>query len=121
VSPGEELLRARFDDALERDDPIELQDLVLEVALESHERVWAECGCAQLARHRNANVRGNALLGFAHLARRFGCLDRNRVKRLIEIGLHARHEYVREQAESAAEDLETLLEWRFERPAEARS
>lgn len=118
---SEEVLRSRFDDALLRDDPIELQELVLEVAQESDERLWAECGCARLARHRNANVRGNALLGFAHLARRFGSLDRNRVKRLVEIGLFARHEYVREQAESAAADLETLLDWVFERPSHERS
>ena len=116
MSDAEERLRQRFDDAVERDDPVELQDLVLELALESRDRIWAECGCAQLARHRNAMVRGNALLGFAHLAQRFGALDPNRVKRLVEIGLHAHHEYVRRQAESAAEDLETLLDWRFERP-----
>lgn len=109
-------LRRRFEEALERDDPLELQDLVLEVALESGERLWAECSCAELARHRNANVRGNALAAFAHLARRFGALDRNRVKRLVEIGLYAHHEYVRGQAEAAAEDLETLLDWRFDRP-----
>jgi hypothetical protein len=62
-------------------------------------------------------VRGNALQGLGHLARRFGQLDRRRVQRLIEIGLHARHEYVREQAESAAADAESYLGWRFERPA----
>jgi hypothetical protein len=115
VSDPDAGLRARFQDAVERDDPLELQDLVLELALESHDRIWAECGCAQLARHRNAHVRGNAFLGFAHLARRFGELDRNRVQRLIQIGLFAHHEYVRAQAESAAEDLQTLLDWRFER------
>ena len=64
-------------------------------------------------------VKGDALAGFGHLARRFGQLDRRRVQRLVEIGLHARHEYVREQAESAADDLETLLAWQLDRP-EAR-
>ena len=116
MSDPEASLRERFEDAVERDDPLELQELVLELALESRDRIFAECGCAQLARHRNAHVRGNAFLGFAHLARRFGELDRNRVKRLVEIGLFAQHEYVRAQAESAAEDLQTLLDWRFERP-----
>jgi len=109
--------RAGFEEALERDDPLELERLVLDAALESDDRVWAECYCARLAKHRNAVVRGNALLGFGHLARRFGALDRNRVKRLIEIALHAHHEYVRRQAESAADDLETYLSWRFDRPA----
>ena len=116
---GEDERRKRFDDALGRDDPIELQERVQEIALHSEERLFAECACARLARHRNALVRGEALLGFAHLARRFGALDRNRVKRLIEIGLFSHHEALRQRAESAAEDLETLLEWRFERPRSA--
>jgi hypothetical protein len=116
-SDTDELLRRRFDGAVERDDPGELQRIVIEVALESEDREWAECSCAQLARHRNAQVRGNALLSFGHLARRFGVLDRRRVQRLVETGLFAHHEYVRRQAESAAEDLETLLAWCFERPA----
>jgi len=114
---SEDRLRKRLDTALERDAPIELQQLILDVALESEDREWAEFCCAQLARHRSANVRGNALLGLGHLARRFGQLDRNRVKRLVEIGLHAHNEYVRERAESAADDLETFLAWSFDRPA----
>ncbi len=104
--------------ALERDDPVELQQLVIELALEADDREWAEVCCARLARHRNANVRGNALLGFGHLARRFGQLDRRRVQRLIEIGLHAHNEYVRSQAESAADDVETFLAWSVSRPAQ---
>ncbi len=103
--------------ALERDDPVELQQLVIELALEADDREWAEVCCVRLARHRNANVRGNALLGFGHLARRFGQLDRRRVQRLIEIGLHAHNEYVRTQAESAADDVETFLAWSVSRPA----
>ena len=71
-SPDEARLRSRIEKALERDDPVELEQLVIEVALESDDRIWAECTCAQLARHRSAGVRGGALLGFGHLARRFG-------------------------------------------------
>jgi hypothetical protein len=112
-----EPLQQRFDAALERDDPVELQGLVLEVALEAQNREWAEVCCARMARHRNANLRGCALRGLGHLARRFGQLDRRRVQRLIEIGLHAHNEAVRAGAESAADDTETFLAWRFERPA----
>jgi len=108
-------LQARFEAALERDDPIELQQLILEVAHEAENREWAEVCCARLTRHRTANVRANALHGLGHLARRFGQLDRRRVQRLIEIGLHAHNEVVRAGAESAAEDTETYLAWRFER------
>jgi hypothetical protein len=107
----------RFEGALLRDDPFELQDLIAEVALESDARVWAECCCAQLTKHRSAEVRGTALRGFGHLARRFGILDPNRVRRLIENGLHSQHEFIRSEAESAADDVETFLAWRFDRPA----
>ncbi len=119
VSPEELALRRRVEDAFERDDPRELEPLVLELALQSAEREWAESCCAQLCRHRNAHVRGNALAGFAHLARRFGQLDLHRVKRRVEIALWDRHEYVRAQAESAADDLETFLCWKLERPEAA--
>ena len=110
-------IEERFEHALLRDDPFELQDLIAEIALESDTRVWAECCCAQLTKHRNAEVRGNALRGFGHLARRFGILDPNRVRPLIETGLHAHHEFVRNEAESAADDVETFLAWHFDRPA----
>ncbi len=109
-------LQDRFEAALERDDPPELQRLILEVALEAQNQMWAEVCCARLTRHRNANVRGNALSGLGHVARRFGQLDRRRVHRLIEVGLHAHNEAVRAGAESAADDTETFLSWRFDRP-----
>lgn len=109
-------LHLRVEAALERDDPKELERLVAAVALESEDREWAECTCAQLARHRHAGVRGAALRGFGHLAQRFGALDRRRVQRLVERGLYAHHELVREHAESAAQDLEAYLAWEFDRP-----
>jgi hypothetical protein len=109
-------LEERFENAVQRDDPFELQDLILEIALDSDERLFAECCCAQLTKHRNAEVRGNALRGLGHLARRFGILDPNRVRPLIQTGLYARHEGVRREAESAADDVETFLAWRLERP-----
>lgn len=105
-----------FEAALLRDDPFELEELIHEIALESEQREWAEWACARLARHRNANVRGNALLGFGHLARRFGTLDASRAKPLIENGLHAHNEYVRERAESAADDVNAHLSWSVSRP-----
>ncbi len=102
--------------ALERDDPLELMDWILEFAAESDDRKLAENCCARLARHRNAMVRGNAMLGFGHLARRFGRLDAHRVKRLVDTGLYDGSDYVREQARSAAEDLKTFLAWEFDLP-----
>ena len=102
--------------ALERDDPVELTDLILEIAVDGADREFAENCCVRLARHRNPNVRGNAVLAFGHLARRFGRLDGHRVKRVVEIALHERSEYVRAQARSAVEDLATFLNWEFDTP-----
>ncbi len=106
----------QFEAALLRDDPFELQELVLDAALDSELREWAEWACTVLARHRNATVRGNALLGFGHLARHFGILDPNRARSLIETGLYSHHEFVRTQAESAADDIDAYLSWNVERP-----
>jgi hypothetical protein len=113
----QEVFRRRVEAAFERDDPRELEDLVLEIALDAREREWAQACCAELARHRNANVRGNALVGLGHLARRFGQLDPQRIKRIVSIALWDRSDYVRRQARSAAEDLATFLDWEFEEPA----
>ena len=107
-------LRDFVEAAIERDVPGELMDVILRVGYEAEDREWAQACCVQLARHRSATVRGNAVASFGHLARRFGRLDPQRVRRLVEIALYDRSEYVREQAESAALDLATFLEWEFE-------
>ena len=106
--------REGVEEALLRDDPIELMDLITEVALSAEENDWAQACCAQLSRHRNAEVRGNAVMGFGHLARRFGQLDPHRVKRIVERARRDGHEYVREKGQSAADDLATFLSWRFD-------
>jgi len=109
-------LRRRFERALRRNDTEELPERVLQVAREAPDREWAEWCCTRLAKHRNAGVRGSALLGFGHLAQRFGHLDRRRVHRLVQNALYAPDEIVRSHAESAAGDLETHLRWDFDRP-----
>lgn len=108
--------REFVEDALLRDDPIELKDVITEVALEAEPLAFAQACCVQLSRHRNAEVRGNAVNGFGQLARRFGRLDPHVVRRLVDRALHDRSEYVRAQAISAADDLATFLAWNFERP-----
>ena len=110
--------REAVEDAIERDDAVELMGVTLEIAHGATDREWAQSCCIQLARHRNAQVRGNAVAAFGHLARRFGRLDPQRVWRIVEVALHDPSEYVRGQAESAAEDLATFLSWEFERPRE---
>lgn len=61
-------------------------------------------------------VRGNALLSFGHLARRFRQLPHEPVYDLVAYGLIDADEHVRGQADAAADDLEQFLGWHIERP-----
>ncbi len=89
---------------------------VLSVGLHDEDSAWAESFCTRLAAHASPTVRRAALLGFAHLARRFGELCEDRVRPLVEAGLHDADAEVRGQADDAADDIETYLKWRVTRP-----
>ena len=90
---------------------------VLSVALHGEELARAEAFCERFARHPDPGVRGSALLGFGHLARRFRELDAARVQPLLEAGLADPDAWVRGQSESAADDAEFFLGWRLRRQA----
>jgi hypothetical protein len=107
--------RVDVEAALERDDPEELLRTVLAVALHSEDGEWATSVCMRLASHRDFNVRGNAILGFGHLARRCGRLDAA-ARDIIEAGLRDVAPYVRGQAEAAADDVQHFLHWNITRP-----
>jgi hypothetical protein len=111
--------RARFEDAIDLDDPAELADLAPELGIAGEPWEWAQSCCIQLARHRSAAVRAGAIASFGHLARRFGRLDPGRVRRLVEIALHDPSPVVRASADDVADDLLTFLGWSFERPGRA--
>lgn len=101
--------------ALDRNEPEELLVAVLSAALHGSDPEWAEGVCAKLAAHEHFNVRGNAILGFGHLARIHGRLSRAVTLPIIEAGLRDAHEYVRGQAEAAADDVEHFLGWSISR------
>jgi len=65
----------------------------------------------RLATHPDATVRGNAILGFGHLARRFRRLDRQTVEPLVTAALSDQSEFVRGQAEAASDDIGFFLKW----------
>jgi hypothetical protein len=94
-----------------RGDPGELLYIPIHISLNPPGRVWAEQICIRLAGHPDANVRGNAILGFGHLARIFGYLNCRKVQPLIEAGLQDPDGYVRGQADAAADDVEWSLGW----------
>jgi hypothetical protein len=107
-------LRAHAEAVIAQDDLEALRKLVLEIANEASDREWAQSCFVQLARHRDAEVRGNAVQGFGHLARRFGRLDPQRVRRIVGIALVDPSASVREKARSAVLDLRTFLRWDFD-------
>lgn len=87
-----------IESALEKDDPEALLTVVLSAALHSDDRDFAEDVCVRLADHSHFNVRGNALLGFAHIARIDRELTETIVRPLILKGLEDENEYVQGQA-----------------------
>lgn len=94
-----------------RRDPEELLHVPIAVSLMPPGRVWAERICLRLSTHPHENVRGNAILGFGHLARIFRSLHRTLVEPLIVAGLNDPSEYVRGQADAAADDVEWFIGW----------
>jgi hypothetical protein len=97
---------------LERNDPAALLHVAIAVSLDPPDCAWAEGVCIRLAAHDDANVRGNAILGFGHLARICGALDEARVRPLIDAALDDPNDYVRSQAHAAVGDLAHFLSWR---------
>jgi hypothetical protein len=113
----EEPLRLSKDDihaALARNDPEELLLVPISVSMEHDDLLWSQALCVQLAKHGHYNVRGNAVLGFGHLARRFRNLDEEVVRPIIEQALVDSDSFVRGQAWAAAEDVAFFLGWKVE-------
>ena len=102
--------------AISRNDADELSHAVLSAALYSDDPIWAEGVCSRLAKHEHSNVRGNAILGFGHIARMHQRLDEQSVKPLLEAALRDESDYVRGQADAAADDVEFFLKWQVNRP-----
>ena len=109
--------------ALARNDADELLHVSLVLSMEPPEEEhpgYADKICRELALHPNFNVRGNAILGFGHLARTAGIIWKPKeVRALVEAGLADPDEYVRGQAEAAADDLHFFLKWKLEKPKRA--
>jgi hypothetical protein len=97
-----------------RSDPEELWYTPIVVSMDPPDCAWAEGVCLRLAKHSHPIVRGNAILGFGHLARRYGNLDQEAVRPLIEAALHDPDAYVRDHARTAAGDTAYFLGWHFD-------
>jgi hypothetical protein len=96
--------------------PDEVCLAALSAALYADDSLWAEAICLRLAQHPNAAVRGNAILGFGHIARLHQHLTRTLTQPVIERALQDENNYVRSQAENAADDVNVFLKWELKRP-----
>jgi hypothetical protein len=102
-----------MEEAIERNNPDELLYVPVWVSMEPPDCKWAEKICIFLSDHPHFNVRGNAILGFGHLARTCGALEEKIVKPIIEKATKDENEYVRGQAECAVMDTEDYLDWNY--------
>ena len=106
-----ESFRKEIEAVLEQDDPDEVLSASIDVALGAQDAEWAESCLLRLAAHANTEVRGNAMIGFAHLAERFGALDRARIEPVLQAGLQDEKQHVRDQAEAALDEIAECLGW----------
>ena len=74
---------------------------------------WAFSVCHRLITHADQQVRENALLGFAHLARITRCSNESIVRPLVESALLDPE--LAGRANDVANDLEVFLGWKFSR------
>jgi hypothetical protein len=93
------------------DDTEEVHGIVIEIAMGSDDASWSQDKLIALSTHADTDVRGAALIAFAHLAQRFGGLDAARVRPAVERGLDDPKAHVREQAEATREALQDQLGW----------
>jgi hypothetical protein len=102
--PGREGLLA----SIARDDVEQLRSMIVAVALYEEDLGFAEAACTRLSAHTDETIRGNAVLGFGHLARLFGSL-REESLTIVKHALEDESGYVRGQANAAAADLAHFL------------
>lgn len=91
-------------------DATALSKALVSLSLSDPDLRWTADFLLRLTHHSSPNVRGNALLGFGHLARRFRALpDRDAAAAAVKEGLADPDAFVRGQADSAADDLASFL------------
>lgn len=110
--------REAVEAAIARDEPDELLHVPIDVSMEPWDCRYSQDVCVRLSRHPHFNVRGNAILGFGHLARTCGALAEATVRPIVEAALDDPHEYVRGHAFVAACDLNHFLGWRIPLPGD---
>lgn len=97
--------KEQVESVIRNDDPDEVLYVPVVVSLDPPDYEWSESICIQLADHTHFNIRGNAILGFGHLARIFGVASAQ-ARRLVGNALQDENQYVRDHADGARGDIE---------------
>ena len=90
-----------------------LSKQIISVALYETDLQAAESLCARASQVSHSVARGNAILGFGHLARRGADLNKSIVEPLVLAALSDDDLYVRGQASAATDDLVQFLGWQL--------
>src|SRR5213078_2800281 len=90
--------RETVERAVRDDDTEALQRALIAVSMHDEDWRYAQDLCVRLSSHPHPNVRGNAVLGFGHIARVHGQLDRAVVQPIIQTALRDESDYIRGQA-----------------------
>ena len=106
-----ESFRKEIETVIEEDELEEVLSATIDIALASPDADWAIDCLIRLAGHADTDVRGNAMIGFAHLAGRFGELPKEKVAPVLQAGLRDPRSHVREQAGAALDELGERLGW----------
>ena len=99
--------------ALQANDSEVLLQAVVGIAMYDADWQYAQDLCVRLSSHSHFNVRGNAVLGFGHIARVHGRLDRALVQPIIVAALQDPDEYVRGHGHDAIDDTSHFLGWQY--------
>ncbi len=87
-----------------------LSKALIALSLADPDLAWTTAFLLRFTTHASPNIRGNALLGFGHLARRFRSLPGAAlVRAAIAAGLADGDAFVRGQADSASDDMASFL------------
>jgi hypothetical protein len=109
-----EWTRDAVEQAVRDDDVDALIRAVVAVAMHDADWHYAQDLCIRLSAHRHFNVRGNAVLGFGHIARVHRRLDRGVVQPIVEAALRDPDDYVRGHGVDAADDTSHFLGWKYD-------
>lgn len=95
-------------DAIANDDVEALISMIIAAALYEDDFDFVQRACVELSSHADENVRGNAVLGFGHIARLFERLSNEAID-IVRNHLDDPSDYVRGHAYSAASDVSHFL------------